>query len=124
VEAIARAHPEYGYRRVPAELRAAGPQLNHKVVQRLQRMWGLPWLRRTRRPRPSGIQQAIAVAGRHANLIVDKTHIGPFAVLHADFTELRYSGGRHKGYLIPLLDYATKVIVGWAVGNRKTTEVA
>ena len=75
-------------------------------------------------PRPSGIQQAIAVAGRYANLIVDTTHIGPFAVLYADFTELRYSGGRHKGYLITLLDYATKGIVGWAVGNWKTTEVA
>lgn len=125
LEAIARAHPEYGYRRVTVELRATwGHDLNHKVVQRLHRLWDLPLLRRTRRPRPSGIQQVIASAGRQANLIADKAHIEPFGVLYADFTELLYAGGRHKGYLITLIDHATKVVVGWAVGNRKITEVA
>jgi len=125
LEAIARVHPEYGYRRVTAELQATwGPGLNHKVVQRLHRLWDLPLLRRTRRPRPSGIQQAIAIADRHANLIKEKGHIEPFAVIYADFTELLYAGGRHKGYLITLIDHATKVVVGWAVGNRKITEVA
>ena len=125
LEAIARAHPEYGYRRVTVELRAIwGHDINHKVVQRLQRLWDLPLLRTTRHPRPSGIQQAIASAGRHANLIGDKADIEPFAVLYADFTELRYAGGQQKGYLIALIDHVTKVVVGWAVGNRKTTEVA
>jgi putative transposase len=124
LETIARVHPEYGYRRVTVELRATwGHDLNHKVVQRLQRLWDLPLLRRTRHPRPSGIQQAIASAGRHANLIGEKADIEPFAVLYADFTELRYASGQ-KGYLITLIDHATKVIVGWAVGIRKTTEVA
>jgi len=80
-------------------------------------------LRRTCHPRPSGIQQPIASAGRHANLIGDKAAIKPFAVLYADFTELRYVGGQHKGYLITLVDHVTKVIVGWALSNRKTTEV-
>ena len=125
LEAIARGHPEYGYRRVTVELRATwGHDLNHKVVQRLQRLWDLPLLRRTHRPRLSGIQQAVASAGRHANLIGDKADIEPFAVLYADFTELRYASDQQKGYLITLIDHATKVVVGWAVGNRKTTEVA
>jgi len=125
LEAIARGHSEYGYRRVTVELRATwGHAINHKVVQRLQRLWDLPLLRRTRHPRPSGIQQVIADAGRHANLIGDKADIEPFAVLYADFTELRYAGGQQKGYLITLIDHATKVVVGAAVGNRKTTEVA
>ncbi len=125
LEAIARGHPEYGYRRVTVELRATwGHDLNHKVVQRLHRLWDLPLLRKIRHPRPSGIQQAIASAGRHANLIGDKADLEPFAVLYADFTELRYAGGQQKGYLITLIDHATKVVVGWAVGNRKTTEVA
>ncbi len=125
LEAIARVHPEYGYRRVTAELQATwGHDINHKVVQRLHRLWDLPLLRRTRRPRPSGIQQAIAIAGSHANLVVDKAHIEPFAVIYADFTEVLSTGGRHKGYLVTLIDHATKVVVGWAVGTRKTTEVA
>jgi hypothetical protein len=109
LEAIARCHPEYGYRRVTIELRATwGHDINHKVVQRLQRLWDLPLLRRTRYPRPSGIQQAIASAGRHANLIGDKAGIEPFAVLYADFTELPYAGGQQKGYLIVLIDHATR----------------
>ena len=125
LEAIARGHSEYGYRRVTAELRATwGYDINHKVVQRLQRLWDLPLLRRTRHPRPSGIQQVIASAGRHANLIGDKADIEPFTVSYADFTELSYAGGQQKGYMIILVDHATKVVVGWAVGNRKTTEVA
>ena len=37
---------------------------------------------------------------------------------------MSYAGGQQKGYLITLIDHATKVVVGWAVGNRKTTEVA
>lgn len=125
LEAIARAHPEYGYRRVTVELRATwGHTLNHKVVQRLHRLWDLPLLRATRHPRPSGIQQAIASAGGHANLVGNKSRIDPFAVIYADFTELRYAGGQSKAFLVALVDHATKVVVGWAVGTRKTTEVA
>ncbi len=81
-------------------------------------------MRRTRRPRLSRIQQAIVSAGRHANLIGDKADIEPFAVSYANFTELSYAGGQQKGYLITLVDHVTKVVVGLAVGNRKTTEVA
>lgn len=39
LETIARAHPEYGYRRATVELREGwGIGLNHKVVQRLHRL--------------------------------------------------------------------------------------
>jgi len=48
LEEIAREHPEYGYRRTQAELNEAyGIHLNHKLVQRLHRPWGLPLLRST-----------------------------------------------------------------------------
>lgn len=125
LEAIARAHPEYGYRRATVELRMTWRHvINHKVVQRLHRLWDLPLLRQTHRPRPSGIQQAIVSAGCRANLIGDKADIEPFAVAYADFTELSYAEVQQKGYLLTLVDHATKVVVGWAVGNRKTTEVA
>jgi transposase InsO family protein len=55
---------------------------------------------------------------------IPKAGIEPFAVVYADFTELPYAGGQQKGCLIVLIDHATKIVVGWAVGNRKTTEVA
>lgn len=125
LEAIAQAHPEYGYRRVTVELRDVyGHGLNHKVVQRLQRLWDLPLRRTVRPPRPSGIRQAIMAAGDRANLVAALTAIGPFEVLYADFTELRYGGGGKKAFLMALVDHATKVAVGWAVGERPATPVA
>lgn len=58
LEAIAREHPEYGYRRTTVELgEAYGHAINHKVVQRLHQLWDLPLLRSTRAPKPSGIGQ-------------------------------------------------------------------
>lgn len=48
LESVARQHPEYGYRRTTEELRDTyGLAINHKVVQRLHQLWGLPLLRRT-----------------------------------------------------------------------------
>jgi len=125
LETIARAHPEYGYRRTTAELRETyGYAINHKVVQRLHRLWELPLLRTTRQPRPSGIHRAIVTAGYRANLIAALHAIGPFEVLYADFTAVVYSGGHQRAFLIVLLDHKTKVVPGWAVGDRPTTVVA
>ncbi|MGH8568543.1 MAG: IS3 family transposase [Gammaproteobacteria bacterium] len=123
LEAIARAHPEYGYRRATAELREAyGARINHKVVQRLHQLWELPLLRGTRPPRPSGIRQALTVAGARANLVAGLAAIGPFEVVYTDFTALRYATGTAQ--LIPLLDHATKVVLGWAVGPQAVTALA
>ena len=61
LEAIARRHPEYGYRRVTVELRATWGSTT-RWSRGLHRLWDLPLLRRTRHPRPSGIQQTIASA--------------------------------------------------------------
>jgi hypothetical protein len=70
LEAIARTHPEYGYRRTVPELKETyGHGINHKVIQKLHRLWGLPLLRRCRPPKPSGIQQAILQVGELANLV-------------------------------------------------------
>ncbi len=122
---IARAHPEYGYRRTTAELREThGYALNHKVVQRLHQLWALPLLRTTRRPRPSGIHRAITTAGSRANLLAGLDAIGRFEVLYADFTAVLYAGGHQRAFLIALLDHRTKVVPGWAVGAHPTTTVA
>ncbi|MBI2537697.1 MAG: transposase [Gemmatimonadetes bacterium] len=123
LERIARAHPEYGYRRTTTELReAAHLVVNQKVVRRLHRLWDLPLLRRPRHPRPSGVRQAIASAGGRANLVAGLTEIQPFQVLVTDFTELRYAGG--KAWLMTLLDHRSKVVPGWALGAQADTVVA
>ena len=60
LEEIAREHAEYGYRRTTVELRDAyGRTVNHKVVQRLHRIWDFRLQRHIRKPKPSGVRQAI-----------------------------------------------------------------
>jgi transposase InsO family protein len=125
LEAIARQHPAYGYRRTTVELREVhGHEINHKVVQKLHQAWDLPLIRSIKPPKPSGIRQVITVAGDRINLVAGREEIGPFEVAYADFTELLYADGRRKGYLIPLVDHASKMALGWAVGERAVTELA
>ncbi len=125
LEKIARRHPEYGYRRTTKELRNTYRKIiNHKVVQRLHRLWELALLRTTRAPRPSTIRQIIKEANGRANLIADLDLIEPFQVAYTDFTELRYADGREKAYLMPILDHASKLIYGWAVGESANTKLA
>ncbi len=125
LEAIARQHPEYGYRRTQVELREThGHDVNHKVVQRLHRIWDLPLLRGTKRPKPSGIRRAIEEAGERANLVAGLEAIEPFEVAYTDFTELLYAGGRGKAHLIAIVDHETKLALGWALGQRAITSVA
>jgi len=121
LEEIARAHPEYGYRRTTVELRATyGYQINHKVVQRLHQLWDLPVLRSARRPRGSGLRQVITAADGRMNL----EEIELFQVAYTDSTELVYAEGRRKAQLIPIIGHVCKVVYGWAVGERATTELA
>ena len=125
LEAIVRRHPEYGYRRTTVELREAhGHLINRKMVQRLPRMWDLSLIRGTLPPKPSGIRRAIAAAGDWINLLTGKEMFRPFEVTYADFTELVYANGRRKAQLIPIVDHVTKLVLGWAVGERAVTELA
>lgn len=123
LERIARDHPEYGYRRTTTELRERlGQPVNEKVVRRLHQCWGLPLLRQTLPPRPSGLRQVIMAAGERANLLAQLEDVGPLAAFHTDFTELVYAGG--KAHLMALVDHATKVVPGWAVGLHPDTALA
>ena len=125
LEAIAREHSEYGYRRTTTELRESYDRLvNHKVVQKLHQLWDLPLLRSTRVPRPSGVRRVITEAGERANLVVRLQEIRPFQVMYTDFTEIWYANGRKKAYLIAVPDHASKLVVGWALGPRAITELA
>ena len=125
LEAIARRHPEYGYRRTTVELREAYElQVNRKVVQRLHQLWGLPLLRRTRAPKPSGIRQALVAAGGRMNLVAPREQIGLFEVAYTDFTEIPFDDGSRKAYLMPIVGHTCKLIYGWAVGERANTRLA
>ena len=122
--AIARKHPYYGYRKVAAELSAAGWRVNRKVVQKLQKAWELPLLRRIRRPPASGIRQVLRQMGVRINLVPQLKKIRPLELLFTDFTELLFDRGRQKAYLMPIIDHVTKLAVGWAVGPANNSHLA
>jgi hypothetical protein len=111
LEAIARKHPAYGYRRSTEELKEIRRhKTNHKVVQKLHKEWGLPLLRSIKPPKPSGIRQVITAAGDRINLVaeVEKDEIETFDVAYTDFTELIYADGHRKEHLIPIIDHASR----------------
>ena len=54
----------------------------------------------------------------------DKSEIGALEVIYTDFTELRFAGGVRKAWLIPLLDHATRYVLGFAVGERANSGLA
>ena len=54
----------------------------------------------------------------------DKTEIRALEVLYTDFTELRFAGGVLKAWLIPLLDHASRYVLGFAVGERANSGLA
>ncbi len=120
LEAIARRQPEYGYRRATTELQEThGYDVNHKVIQRLNRLWDLPLARTVRPPRASAVRKVITAAGGRANLVAGLEHIGPFEVAYTDFTQLA-----SEAWLIAILDHATKSLLGWALDAQRTTEIA
>ena len=125
LETIAREYPEYGLPRIMTELRDVHHcHVNHKVVERLLRLWDLRILRGTRRRKPSGVYQAILEAGELANLVAQMTEIGLFEVVYTDFTELLYADGDKKAFLMPIIGHASKAAFGWAVGESDDTTLA
>ena len=125
LEEIARKHPEYGVPRIMPELREEYDiDTNHKVIERLLRIWDLVILRSTHRPKPSSVQQAIADAGEYANLVAQLEEIALFQVVYTDFTELRYADAQRKAFLIPIVGHVSKMVYGWAVGEHPDTPLA
>ena len=125
LEEIARQHPAYGIPRITPELRETyGQVINHKVVQKLLKLWDLALLRNTKAPQPSGIRQVIIAAGERVNLVAPLSEIKLFDVSYTDFTELPFAGGTRKAHLMPIIGHVCKVCYGWAVEERANTDLA
>ncbi len=100
--------------------------MNRKVVARLHRLWDLRVRRTVTRPKPSAVRRAMNAAGPRANLLSGrpKAEMGPLEVFYTDFTELVHAGGTRKAWLIPILDHATKYVLGFAVGASADSGLA
>jgi putative transposase len=122
--AIAMRHPEYGYRRTAAELRARGYLVGRKVVQRLHRQWELALRRRIKKPGHNPVHQLVKEAGKRANLVAGLEEIHELSVLYTDFTQIRYQHGLAAAWLMPIIDHASKLVVGHALGEQADTALA
>lgn len=125
LEEIARAHPEYGYRRTCKELAEQyGYSHGKELIRRLHQRWHLRLLHSTRPPQPSQVYQAILAAGERANMVAQMDAIGLFDVLYTDFTELRFANGSQKAYLMPIIGHLSKMAFGWAISPQANTDTA
>src|SRR2546430_2553691 len=119
IQKIALSRPSYGYRRVQAELRRRGHQVNHKRVRRLMREDNLLCLRRRSFVRTTDSRHGFTVYPNLARKMV-LTDINQLWV--ADITYIRLSS--EFVYLAVILDAYSRRVVGWELGRTLAAELA
>jgi len=117
LESVALEFPRYGYRRISAELKRRGWEVNHKRVLRLMRQANLlvevkRYCRTTFSQHPYG---------RYPNLVKGLQVIRPDQVWCADITYIRLQ--RDFIYLAMLMDIFTRAIRGWELARHLTEEL-
>ena len=102
----------YGYRRMTAELRRGGWQVNRKRVARLMGEMGLQAKIKAKTRRTTDSDHPFP---RYANLVQDLVITHPDHLWVADLTYVRL--GREFVYLAVLMDVFTRSIRGWHLGR-------
>jgi putative transposase len=112
---IYEATPQYGYRRIHAQLVREGVNVNRKKVQRLMSELGLKAIY----PKPK-----TTIRGQqnksHPYLLSGLTIERPHQVWQVDITYLRLPGG--FVYLTALIDVYSRAVVGWRLSNSLSKE--
>jgi transposase InsO family protein len=119
VQNIALSQPSYGYRRVQAELRRRGQQVNHKRVRRLMREDNLLCLRRRSFLHTTDSLHGFKVYPNLARKMV-LSDINQLWV--ADITYLRLQS--EFIYLAVLLDAYSRRVIGWELSHSLAAELA
>lgn len=110
--AQAEAWPTYGYRRLTAQLRREGWQVNHKRIRRLMQEMGLQRQAPQRKVRTTNSQHGFR---RYPNLVQNLNITRPHQVWVADITFVRLA---HKFvYLAVIMDVFTRRICGWHLSH-------
>jgi len=105
--------PTYGSPRITAELHRRGRQVNHKCVERLMRVMGLQALY----PRPKTSMPNLAHP-IHPYLLKGLFIVRPNQVWGTDITFVRIGGSWF--YLIAFLDWFSRYVVAWSLGDSAT----
>lgn len=113
IQEVALAHRRrYGYRRIGAELRRRGLQVNHKRVVRLMREDNLLAIRSRRYVITTDSRHDLEV---HVNLAARMKLNGINQLWVADLTYIRLN--HEFVYLAAVLDAWSRRVVGWALGR-------
>jgi transposase InsO family protein len=119
MQKIAVESPAYGYRRITAELRKRGFDVNHKRVLRMMREDNLLCVRRRRFVVTTDSRHNLPVCPNLAGQIVP-TAINQLWV--ADITYIRLR--TEFIYLAVVLDAFSRRVIGWALGRTLEAELA
>ena len=119
IQKIAISRPSYGYRRVQAELKRRGQQVNHKRVRRLMREDNLLCVRRRSFVRTTDSKHGFTVYPNLAKGMV-LTDINQLWV--ADITYIRLRS--EFVYLAVILDAYSRRVIGWELSNSLAAELA
>lgn len=120
----------YGYRRAHSELTdqddGYGHSIGQETVRLLMKDMSMQMAKRPPKPRFGAIKKIINEAGNKVNLIAqleDKRllEIGEAGV--TDFTEIVYDNGTKKAQLMTILEYQSRVVLGWEVAHTKNTQL-
>lgn len=109
----------YGVPPVYAELRARGRTCPRRWVAHLARQVGLRG--QTRRRDRTTTRRDLSVPPAPDRLKRDFTAAAPNPVWVTDITSIPTFPGRR--YLAVILDWSARLVVGWALGERRTTEL-
>ncbi|QEE28423.1 IS3 family transposase [Terriglobus albidus] len=120
IHRLALAHRTYGYRRIGALLRREGRVVNHKRLIRVTREDNLLCLRKAAfRPATTDSNHRWRV---WPNLARHITPMGPNRLWVADITYVHLAEA--FVYLAVVLDAFSRKVVGWALGNQLTANLA
>jgi transposase InsO family protein len=119
LQKVALAWPAYGYRRITAELRRRGFDVNHKRVLRLMRADNLLCVRRRAFVLTTDSRHSLPV---YPNLARE---LAPTAVNELWVSDITYIRLRDEFvHLAVVLDAFSRKVVGWALGRTLEAELA
>jgi transposase InsO family protein len=119
IHEVALAWPQYGYRRITAELRRRGVVAGRKGVLRLMREDNLLCLRKRRYAITTDSDHGLPV---YPNLAATLDVTGTDQLWVADLTYIRLR--REFVYLAVVLDAFSRRVIGWSLGRSLEAELA
>ncbi len=119
IEGLALRFPRYGYRRMTAQLKREGFQVNHKRVLRIMRESDLLCKNKRRFVRTTDSRHSYPI---YPNLYGNKTVMVVNRVWVADITYIRLLAD--FVFLAVILDACSRKVVGWALSRHINADLA